>query len=65
MAMTEPDSEPKAEKRPRRLWSGGERPYDPEDLVRATGADPTPERIERARKLIEEEGPSVIERYLP
>ncbi|MET9882316.1 hypothetical protein ABZZ20_04000 [Streptomyces sp. NPDC006430] len=51
--------------RPVKLWTGGERPYDPEDLVMATGADPTPERVEKARKLIEKEGPTVIERYLP
>lgn len=51
--------------RPAKLWTGGERPYDPEDLVMATGADPTPERVEKARKLIEKEGPTVIERYLP
>jgi hypothetical protein len=48
-----------------RLWTGGERAYDPEDLVMATGADPTPERVEKARKLIEKEGRTVIERYLP
>ncbi|MER6214873.1 hypothetical protein ACGFY6_07490 [Streptomyces sp. NPDC048387] len=48
-----------------RLFTGGERPYDPEDLVMATGHDPTPERVEKARKLIEEKGLSVIERYLP
>ncbi|WP_373296374.1 MULTISPECIES: hypothetical protein [Streptomyces] len=65
MAMTDPENEPKAVNGPRGLWSGGERPYDPEDLVRAMGADPTPERVERARKMIEEEGPSVIEKYLP
>jgi hypothetical protein len=48
-----------------RLFTGGERPYDPEDLVMVTGHDPTPERVEKARKLIEEKGLSVIERYLP
>ncbi|MEU8778736.1 hypothetical protein [Streptomyces sp. NPDC048606] len=50
-----------------RLFTGGEpeRPYDPEDLVMATGHDPTPERVEKARRLIEKEGPQVIERYLP
>ncbi|MFF2192650.1 hypothetical protein [Streptomyces sp. NPDC058157] len=48
-----------------RLFTGGERPYDPEDLVMATGHDPTPERVEKARKLIAEKGPAVIERYLP
>lgn len=30
-----------------------------------TGHDPTPERIEKARQLMEKEGPQVIERYLP
>ncbi|MEW2413729.1 hypothetical protein AB0953_08400 [Streptomyces sp. NPDC046866] len=48
-----------------KLFTGGERAYDPEDLVMATGADPTPERVEKARKLIEKEGQRVIERFLP
>ncbi|MFG2877764.1 hypothetical protein ACGFYU_22665 [Streptomyces sp. NPDC048337] len=48
-----------------RLHTGGDRPYDPEDLVMATGHDPTPEQVEKARKLIAKEGPQVIERYLP
>ncbi|MCX5376252.1 hypothetical protein [Streptomyces sp. NBC_00091] len=48
-----------------RLFTGGERPYDPEDLVMATGHDVTPERVEAARKLMEKEGLKVIERYLP
>ncbi|MEV8534460.1 hypothetical protein [Streptomyces sp. NPDC051211] len=61
----ESEQKPKGEGRPVKLWTGGERPYDPEDLVMATGADPTPERVEKARKLIEKEGPTVIERYLP
>ncbi|MBT2478013.1 hypothetical protein [Streptomyces sp. ISL-94] len=47
------------------LHTGGDRPYDPEDLVMATGHDPTPERVEKARQLIAKEGPQVIERYLP
>ncbi|MFG2294917.1 hypothetical protein [Streptomyces sp. NPDC048603] len=61
----EADKQPESERRPAQLFSGGERPYDPEDLVMATGADPTPERVEKARKLIEKEGARVIERYLP
>ncbi|MEU7551194.1 hypothetical protein AB0B01_02335 [Streptomyces sp. NPDC044571] len=61
---SESDQQPTAD-RPTKLWTGGERPYDPEDLVMATGADPTPERVEKARRLIEKEGPTVIERYLP
>lgn len=59
---SESDQQPR---RPAHLYSGGERPYDPEDLVMATGRDVTPERVEAARKLIEEKGPQVIERYLP
>ncbi|MCB5178445.1 hypothetical protein [Streptomyces antimicrobicus] len=65
---SEGDQQPQSEDRPSRssiLWTGGERAYDPEDLVMATGADPTPERVEKARKLIEEKGAAVIERYLP
>ncbi|MEV7522274.1 MULTISPECIES: hypothetical protein [unclassified Streptomyces] len=60
--VSEPDEQPT---RSDRLHTGGDRPYDPEDLVMATGHDPTPERVEMARRLIEKEGPQVIERYLP
>ncbi|MGP4112158.1 hypothetical protein ACTWP5_14730 [Streptomyces sp. 4N509B] len=49
----------------RLLHTGGERPIDPEDLVRARGLEPTPERIEWARKQLEQEGPAAVERYLP
>lgn len=49
----------------RLLHTGSEHPIDPEDLVRATGRDVTPERVERARKLIEEHGAAAVERYLP
>ncbi|MFI1967626.1 hypothetical protein BLA24_28215 [Streptomyces cinnamoneus] len=51
--------------RPSRLYTGGERPFDPEDLVMASGHDVTPERIERAKRLIEEQGAAAVERYLP
>ncbi|WP_058044902.1 hypothetical protein [Streptomyces roseifaciens] len=51
--------------RPRRLYTGGERPFDPEDLVMASGRDVTPKRVERAKRLIEEKGPAAVERYLP
>ncbi|MEV5595229.1 hypothetical protein [Streptomyces sp. NPDC052496] len=51
--------------RQREFYTGGERPFDPEDLVMARGLDPTPERVEEARKLIEEKGAAAIERYLP
>lgn len=60
--VSEPDEQPT---RSDQLFTGGERPYDPEDLVMVTGHDPTPERVEQARKLIEKEGPQVIERFLP
>ncbi|MFJ3926623.1 hypothetical protein [Streptomyces sp. NPDC090022] len=65
MATEGDEQQPGGKARPAKLWTGGERAYDPEDLVMATGADPTPERVEKARKLIEKEGPQVIERYLP
>lgn len=48
-----------------KLHTGAERPVDPEDLVRCRGRDPTPENLERARRLLEEEGPAALERYLP
>jgi hypothetical protein len=49
----------------RLLHTGSEHPIDPEDLVMLTGREPTPARIERARRMLEEGGPAVIERYLP
>ncbi|MFI7275926.1 hypothetical protein [Streptomyces sp. NPDC049879] len=47
------------------LHSGGDRPVDPEDLVRLSGREPTPELIEEARRTLEREGPAAVERYLP
>ncbi|MFJ4095098.1 hypothetical protein ACIPYS_26215 [Kitasatospora sp. NPDC089913] len=47
------------------LFTGSERPFDAEDLVMASGREPTPERLERARLLIEKEGARALERYLP
>jgi hypothetical protein len=47
------------------LHTGSEHPIDPEDLVRVSGREPTPERLEKARKLLEELGPAAVERYLP
>ncbi|MDT0268289.1 hypothetical protein RM844_18565 [Streptomyces sp. DSM 44915] len=49
----------------RLLHTGAEGPIDPEDLVRLSGREPTPELIEEARVLLAEEGPAAIERYLP
>ncbi|KOU42206.1 hypothetical protein ACFWHQ_15445 [Streptomyces sp. NPDC060334] len=51
--------------RPAHLYTGAERPFDPEDLVMARGQEPTPERLEKARQMIEKEGPAALERYLP
>jgi hypothetical protein len=51
--------------RPQPLWTGSERPFDPEDLVMASGHDVTPERLELARRHIEEKGAAALERYLP
>ncbi|MFC7303831.1 hypothetical protein ACFQVC_06330 [Streptomyces monticola] len=48
-----------------RLHTGSEHPVDPEDLVRLSGREPTPERLERARRALEEEGAAAVERYLP
>ncbi|WP_052849648.1 hypothetical protein [Streptomyces avicenniae] len=47
------------------LHSGGDQPVDPEDLVRLSGREPTPELIEEARRTLEREGPAAVERYLP
>ncbi|GAB7188369.1 hypothetical protein ATKI12_8200 [Kitasatospora sp. Ki12] len=49
----------------RQLYSGGERPFDPEDLVMASGRDVTPGRLEWARQEIEQKGAAALERYLP
>ncbi|MFH8407128.1 hypothetical protein ACH4FX_20375 [Streptomyces sp. NPDC018019] len=60
-----PGSDETRAARLRELYTGSERPFDPEDLVMARGLEPTPERVEEARRLIEEEGAAAIERYLP
>ncbi|MFJ9413445.1 MULTISPECIES: hypothetical protein [unclassified Streptomyces] len=63
--MTSNGSQNAAEHRPTQLYTGGERPFDPEDLVKASGREPTPASLEWAKRLIDEEGPAAIERYLP
>ncbi|MFK3983728.1 hypothetical protein ACI2K4_25515 [Micromonospora sp. NPDC050397] len=45
--------------------TGSEQPWDPEDLVAAWGADPTPENLERARRMLAEQGPAAIEKTVP
>ena len=49
----------------RLLHTGGERPVDPEDLIRASGREPTPELVEKVRRLLAEEGPAAVEKVLP
>jgi hypothetical protein len=45
--------------------TGAEQPWDPEDLAEARGEDPTPRNVERARRELDEEGPSAVERTVP
>ncbi|GID98436.1 hypothetical protein Adi01nite_78480 [Amorphoplanes digitatis] len=47
------------------LRTGADQPWDPEDLALAEGRDPTPENIERARRILERDGPAAIERTVP
>jgi hypothetical protein len=47
------------------LHTGSEHPVDPEDLVMASGREPTPELIEKARRAMEEHGSAAVERCLP
>ncbi|MEV4874269.1 hypothetical protein [Streptomyces syringium] len=63
--MKESPKDQSTASRPRQLYTGGERPFDPEDLVMASGRDVTPERVEAAKRLMEEQGSAAIERYLP
>lgn len=45
--------------------TGAEQPWDPEDLARAAGQDPTPENVERWRHKLAEEGASAVEKLVP
>lgn len=61
-------SEPTDESMPtpdRLLHTGAEHPIDPVDMVMASGQDPTPELIEKARKRLERDGAAAVERLLP
>ncbi|WP_327066077.1 hypothetical protein OG500_09500 [Kitasatospora sp. NBC_01250] len=49
----------------RLLHTGAERPIDPVDLVMASGQDPTPALIEKARQAIARDGAAAVERVLP
>lgn len=45
--------------------TGGEQPWDPEDLATARGQDPTPDNVERARRDLEREGSAAVEKTVP
>ena len=45
--------------------TGAEQTWDPEDLAVARGWDTTPENIERARRELDRDGPSAIEKTVP
>ncbi|PZF89654.1 hypothetical protein [Micromonospora deserti] len=47
------------------IRTGGEQPWDPEDLVMARGQDLTPENVEQARRDLAEMGRAAIERTVP
>ncbi|MGW1837749.1 hypothetical protein [Streptomyces sp. BBFR2] len=59
------DDEGTTAERPKHLFTGAERPFDAEDLVRASGREPSPESLEWAQRMIEERGAAALERYLP
>ncbi|MYT34009.1 MULTISPECIES: hypothetical protein [unclassified Streptomyces] len=63
--MTTNGSETPARQRPAELYTGSERPFDAEDLVRASGREPTPHSLAWAQRMIDEKGRAAIERYLP
>ncbi|MEU9445203.1 hypothetical protein AB0D42_30865 [Streptomyces sp. NPDC048304] len=47
------------------LHSAPSRDVTPEDLVMAAGRDVTPKNLEWARRKMEKEGPTAIERLMP
>ncbi|GGU96685.1 hypothetical protein GCM10010260_35360 [Streptomyces filipinensis] len=47
------------------LHSAPSRDITPEDLVMAAGRDVTPKNLDWARRKMEKEGPTAIERLLP
>jgi hypothetical protein len=50
---------------PDNIRTGGEQPWEPEDLVMARGQDLTPQNIERARRDLAELGRAAIEKTVP
>ncbi|MEH1013969.1 hypothetical protein V6U90_12780 [Micromonospora sp. CPCC 206060] len=47
------------------IRTGGEQPWDPEDLAAARGQDPTPANVERARQDLAREGQAAVEKTVP
>ncbi|GGK13972.1 hypothetical protein GCM10010124_03210 [Pilimelia terevasa] len=45
--------------------TGADQPWDPEDVTKAKGQDPTPENVERARRELAEQGAATIEKLVP
>jgi hypothetical protein len=45
--------------------TGSDQPWDPEDVAEAQGLDPTPANVERARRILADEGAAAIERIVP
>ncbi len=45
--------------------TGSDQQWDAEDLAVAEGRDPTPENVERARRELERDGRSAVERTVP
>jgi hypothetical protein len=45
--------------------TGAEQPWEPEDLTVAQGHDPTPGNVDRARRELEREGPTAVEKIVP
>ena len=63
--MTQPEGDDERPTPDRLLHTGAEHPVDPEDMVRASGREPTPALIEKARRALEEQGAAAVERLLP
>jgi hypothetical protein len=51
--------------RERAARTGADQLWEPEDLARAEGRDPTPENVARARRELADEGAAAIERTVP
>ena len=45
--------------------TGADQPWDPEDVTKAKGQDPTPRNVERSRQELAEDGAAIIERLVP